>query len=230
MRYMRNKKNLNMPSHYEIFNYWKDKKITNNLDIIRASDEQNGILVVDDWGEPSCWGCGKLVKYLYQYKQYDKWLEQEDFKKIWNYKEIKSKFNRCHILANQFGGSTDVNNMFLLCSHCHGESPDNTNSKIFFAWILNRRKDYEMGYNFHVMTKIFYDYSAMLNLNINEFTNFCINLSNIDRKKLAKRCGSNFGYVTYSSIAGYMVDGFLEHSQKKDDLKILKGKQLSLKL
>ena len=48
-------------SQYKIYDYWKDKAITHNGEVINAKDYHGleDIFVVEDSYVPRCWGCGK---------------------------------------------------------------------------------------------------------------------------------------------------------------------------
>ena len=121
--------------HYKIFDYWKDKAITNNGDIVDVNDEKyfsSSIEVVYDWGEPECFACRKLVAPVLDDKDYEQWLEDEEgLKKIWNHRETRRNLERAHIIPHSLGGNENPDNMFLLCKECHEESPDTNNPKNF---------------------------------------------------------------------------------------------------
>lgn len=49
-------------SHSAIFNYWKDKAITSDGEIILDSDmSKSGISVITDWTRPCCFACCDLM-------------------------------------------------------------------------------------------------------------------------------------------------------------------------
>lgn len=127
-------------SHYKIFDYWKDKCISEDggVHIEGEYDYSKSIAVVEDWGEPTCWGCGKPIK-VEDEELYDKWIENEDLTKIWNCKTLKRTMERCHIKAKALNGNDNPDNLFLLCKRCHKESPDTYNKRMFFKWIYTRR-------------------------------------------------------------------------------------------
>ena len=71
--------------HYKIFDYWKDKAITNNGDIVDVNDEKyfsSSVEVVYDWGEPECFACRKLVAPVLDDKDYEQWLEDEEVRNV----------------------------------------------------------------------------------------------------------------------------------------------------
>lgn len=128
-------------SHYSIFEYWKDKFLKENGSI--DSDGDYSEMVVRDWGEPCCWGCGKpIVSKKEEYYQRD-----GDYKHLWN--DTHGKLERCHIVPGSIGGKDEPQNLFLLCPQCHFLSPDSTNRRSFFRWVYNNRKHSLMG-NMHI--------------------------------------------------------------------------------
>ena len=122
--------------HKKIFNYWKDKCISEDGDVYEEGsyDFSKSIAVVEDWGEPCCWGCGKVIKVEKGVKYFE-WLDNGDFDSIWSCKALTSNVERAHIIPRALGGSdTDPSNLFLLCPKCHEESPDINNKNLFLKW------------------------------------------------------------------------------------------------
>lgn len=121
-------------SHSAIFDYWKDKAITKDGDVICEETHGNikSISVVFDWGEPECWACRRAINEVYKYKTYDELLKT-DISKIWNFSEVKKVLNKCHIVPDSAGGADRPENLFLLCECCHIESPDTENPKNIVA-------------------------------------------------------------------------------------------------
>ena len=133
-------------SHFKIADYWRDKYILPNGDITDFPEE-NALQIVTDFGEPSCWGCGKPIIGHYE-KHLDEYMEDDlttHYKCIWNDPLVKKGYNRCHIIPGALGGGDCPNNLFLMCENCHTESPDTTNPKSFFRWVYLRRSKYNMG-------------------------------------------------------------------------------------
>lgn len=123
---------------YTIYEYWKDKGITETGEI----SDTGGIPVVENPYIPSCWACGKPVhkKSVLDWDKYDKEIEE-----LWTDKKVNSVLQRCHILAKQFGGSDEPENLFLLCEDCHEKSPDTQNRNAFFRWVYRRRGETTHG-------------------------------------------------------------------------------------
>ena len=139
-------------THYKIFDYWRDKVIRVDGEIINSNEnyQRGDETVVDDAYCPRCWGCGC---YVVRDGKLDNWInkncsgEDEEFnlKNLWNSKETKSKLNRCHIIPGALGGADVPSNLFLMCGDCHHLSPDTKYPSMFFKWVLERRKQFLMG-------------------------------------------------------------------------------------
>lgn len=132
-------------NHSVIFDYWKDKYIDVEGKIVFKF--RHGVLpVINDWGEPSCWCCGKFCKGIYENIAYDVDINN-NVNKIWDYKAVKSMLNRCHIVAHSLGGSDNADNLFLMCESCHIQAPDCNDSSMFFKWIYYKRNKKMCLYN-----------------------------------------------------------------------------------
>jgi len=105
------KKKKNLPTKYKIAEHWATKK------------KKPSWLSIDI-GEPTCWGCGEI------------WGGDYDVSKKTTPKEAwqKAPLERCHIVPEALGGSSDPSNLFLMCKSCHESSPDTTDPKEFFEW------------------------------------------------------------------------------------------------
>ena len=139
-------------SHYRIFDYWKDKVVLYSGEVKPASEPRPSSdwdWVVDDWGEPCCWACGKHAikdQDLERFCDANPDTEGSDFyKKLYDLKSVKSRLNRCHIHPKALGGSDSPENLFLMCEECHVLSPDTTNSAAFFRWVYDRKSRYSFG-------------------------------------------------------------------------------------
>lgn len=131
-----------IPAHSVIFDYWKDKYINiKSFDVHTYSDECNSsdyISVVDIWEEPNCWACNLPVK---------DGDNEKHLSKIWNHAGVRSKLQRCHITPNSITKNNEPENIFLMCKRCHKESPDSIYKKMFFRWVVNKRKSCAWGYD-----------------------------------------------------------------------------------
>lgn len=127
-------------SHYAIFDYWKDKCIDKYGNVLEDIPEnfEGTTGVVTDWGEPSCWCCNVVIPAERE-KDYFTWLEEGDFKSIWNSKTVRANTEKAHIVARSLGGEDKPQNLFLLCKRCHKESPDTSNRKMFLSYIYRMR-------------------------------------------------------------------------------------------
>lgn len=131
------------PSHYSVFDYWKDKRITRYGTVVPFTTQSrmvdDSVDVVGDWGEPECWCCGEWVD-LCKIPEYNTMLSNGNTKKIWQSKEVTSKLQRCHIVPKSLGGTYSPSNMFLMCERCHRESPDHLSQKYFLQFVYATRK------------------------------------------------------------------------------------------
>ena len=141
------------PAHSKIFNYWKDKTIfpDGTIGDLKSS---NGLEVVEDWGEPCCWACGKQID-LSRYDGYADDIEKCNFGKIYGYAETRKHLQRCHIIPHSIGGSDDFEgNYFLLCKKCHEESPDTANPQNFFRWVYKKKSNSALSADFKTLYKL----------------------------------------------------------------------------
>ena len=144
--------------HSEISKYWLDKIISKRgkvydsiIEAFEANDNIDIVEVVEHIIKPHCWACNKLIpnnnKVLEQlYKKYRMSEDSEgDLDGFLNDKETTNDLDKCYILAKSLGGEDTPENLFLLCSNCHAESPDTSNPETFIRWIFNRRREYWFG-------------------------------------------------------------------------------------
>lgn len=139
-------------SHYRIFDYWKDKVISSSGEVRTTREckpSPDLEVVVEDWGEPCCWACGKYAvkdEELRRFFESNPDTASDDFfKKLYNLKSLKHNLNRCHIHPNALGGADSPDNLFLMCEECHALSPDTINRAAFFRWVYDRRKKFVNG-------------------------------------------------------------------------------------
>jgi 5-methylcytosine-specific restriction endonuclease McrA len=137
---MKNTDNLNA-THFQIYDYWKNKYIRRDGTILDSWEDDNCIPVVEYDDAPLCWGCGEAIIGEYEKKGFD----NPDLKLLWNDRKVKSKLNRCHIIPRALGGGVEPSNLFLMCPDCHFLSPDTTNASGFFRWVYKNRKEHVCG-------------------------------------------------------------------------------------
>lgn len=185
-----------MPPHSQIFDYWKNKCITSdgNVAIEGEHDRSKSINVVEDWGEPTCWCCGKQIN-VYGNKNYE--TDTTTPSKIWDYKNVAKILNRCHIVPKSLGGKNESNNLFLMCEDCHVESPDYIDPTYFLLYIYSKRKTFSYGIN----------WTEMLN-EINKTANqlgkdvATMSFERIEREKI----GIHSGRMSQKSMVAAVVD------------------------
>lgn len=185
---------------YQIFDYWKDKCITANGDVeidygypgCVPEKIKDSVAVVDDWGEPSCFACGKSLD-LETVSGYNNLLENNNLKQIWNTQFSKSGFQKAHIIAASLGGRTIPENMFCLCETCHKNSPDTIYKKQFFRWIYNRKMQPKYPWN--------YTHEALEELSSLNIPFSFIDPSSFNKDNVTCHCGS----VSESSIVACWV-------------------------
>ena len=115
-----------MPSKADIAFYWRNQ----------AFDTFNYFM---DWGEPSCWACGKWYESCPD-------LEKQGLpvKKVFSYWNKHYYLERCHILPKAHDGCNCPANLTLLCKSCHKASPDTRNLALFATWVKNRASNFEL--------------------------------------------------------------------------------------
>lgn len=138
-------------SHYSILEYWKDKVITREGEVLKYEDKGDRTdchLIIVDRGEPCCWACGKYAVKDDELELFDKdpsVTADNYFKKLYSLPVLKSRLNRCHIKPKALGGADSPENLFLMCEECHALSPDTVNSAAFFRWVYDRNQRYLYG-------------------------------------------------------------------------------------
>lgn len=116
-----------MPSMETIATYWEARKLP-GFDQIPLMDA----------GEPECFACGYCP--LDHYK-----------------KEIKKKIStknlqRAHVVPWSLGGSNDPQNFAILCKRCHEQSPDTSESDIFWSWVAKHPRSGSLAVLFAIST------------------------------------------------------------------------------
>ena len=127
-----------------IFEYWKDKAITEDGRVVidigyEGADEVDtgkSIAVIEDWGEPCCFACNAPLF------DEDDDIETPSLHDLWENKTHAIHYaERAHIVPRAKGGKAEASNMFCLCQRCHHESPDTIYATEFFRWVYQRRKN-----------------------------------------------------------------------------------------
>lgn len=185
-------------THLAILEYWKDKEIDENGNIILSTkNTDRSIQVVKDWGEPVCWCCGDFLN-----EKYD-WQPRSDYRDLYKLSEVKSHLNRCHIIPDSLGGEDRPENLFLLCELCHSEAPDVNDSRAFLKWIYDQRS---YGGYFQRIAKESFEKSE-------------VDLGSVDEEEFKKQCkkvlcSTHGGKLKESSII-YKTIICLKNSVKK---------------
>ena len=133
-----------MSAFFDVFDYWKDKAITEDGRVVIEAgyegadddfDIQKSIPVIVDWREPRCFACNDPLFYE------DDDLDTPSLKDLWDNKtKAIHSAQRAHIVPKAKKGDNEASNIFCLCPRCHLESPDSTFETEFFRWIYQRRK------------------------------------------------------------------------------------------
>ena len=187
-----------MPNNYEIFNYWKDKKLP------------NGGYILHDYREPCCWACGYMV------------VVEEDHlstKDIWL--RTSGVLERCHIIPKMLGGSNEADNLFLMCKKCHIDSPDTSDKDYFFNWVIYRREnrtlfDALVNLNQYDIMKYIDNINILLrtfNISIEDFNNYIDII--LKDEHLIKKIGNEYGYHAKSDNTKNYFYGLMKHIKKE---------------
>ena len=104
----------------------------------------------------------------------------------------KSKLQKCHIVAKQFGGGVSASNIIPLCSLCHDEMPDVTDASEVWRWVKDTKPTYGYGTLFHERA-------------MNECVSRGIDLSRFDRDRFAKLMAEGVGLHLMQSGSGCRI-------------------------
>lgn len=200
-------------THYQIFSYWQDKRLSDY-----TGNVQDNEMVVEDWGEPMCWACGKraiegeALNHLLESAE----IEGDfDYKRIWNNGDVKKKLQRCHIIPAALGGADDPSNLFLLCTNCHYFSPDTTNPRSFFRWVARRRK----GGEFYRLTDMWL--VPKLNLELTERGLPSVEIiaerieGDISSEEIKEYAKKNIGVHSYCLVDSSLISGIADYLEEK---------------
>lgn len=197
-----------------IFNYWKDKAIHKSGRVILEKEAEevkfvDTIPVVQDWGEPMCWACNKPIIGDYELQCEASPYGNDDIPKIWNDKKVKSRLNRCHILAKQLGGPDNVDNLFLMCEPCHRISPDTRNRDAFMRWIYVQRQTHTFGMNFNEIIKKITEEFKSRGYSLKDIA-VMFALVNISEEEICKYMKKNIGKHGFSIAQSSMIIGCVD--------------------
>lgn len=183
-------------TRYEIFEYWKDKYITPNFEIVEEKYQPDGIPVTRfDEAEPSCWVCGIFRPTPIE--------GTEDLKKIWNYKN--QGLDKCHIVSKQFEGKDEPENLFLLCPRCHNLSPDTKNEKHFFMWVYKERTEGPTWMK-NIINEMRRCSKDITGYEFEEIPIFNNNKSLFDMKEVLKNCAFHGRTISDTSLAHEILE------------------------
>ena len=197
-----------MVGHYRIMKNWLGKTITRK-GIVGTDINADAILIIEDEGEPMCWGCGKPIISNIEKGMQATVLQDDDIKRLWSTSKVLSKLNRCHITPASLGGSDNADNLFLMCRDCHFASPDTLNREAFFRWVYKQRKSKVSG------VKSFQELSRLLNEelsdrdlpNYNEILDMC---PDIDFGKAESYIKSMMTTHTTSLVTSSLIVAFAD--------------------
>lgn len=198
--------------HSNIFEYFKDKCITENGELTievaynghdpTKANISNSIPVIEDWGEPCCFACNAWTGVALN-------NQDGDLTQLWDNPAVKRQLQRAHIIPDALGGSDTASNLFCLCRRCHRDSPDTLYASEFFRWVYLRRKEGQLTQR--ALTKA-----------INECKKRNINPSFIHTgttfDMTFETMGSHGGSISESSFVASLVGGALERQKALDGL------------
>jgi len=152
-----------MPTKSRIAKHWLHDHLQPYDKIEQLSDFQRK-LATQDWGEPSCWACGKWENTS------DCTDPNASLSKIFKSWDGATFLERCHVVPKMLGGSDDCSNLVLLCKKCHKDSPDVKNPKFIQRWII-KKKPYGLSF-FKAMLEINQDAIKYAYENIEELQEY----------------------------------------------------------
>ena len=221
---------------YDIFDYWKDKAITKDGEIVietgyEGCDEEkfdiaNTIPVVIDWGEPQCFACGSMIYGFGDIR------DDIELKTLWNLNKPFSHMQRCHIVPKALGGSDSPSNLFMLCKECHHDSPDTIYPKAFFRWVYQRRTHSIMDEVREQLDSLGIPYNFVGAVDINNFSKIGNSHGgNIVRSTLVSLYvgGAEEAYKKYQTFISQMND-YEKYIELNDEEKIRLGNLVLNKL
>ena len=147
-----------------------------------------------DWADAHnhCWRCGKKTSHL----------------------------EKCHIIAEQFGGKKTPDNLVILCNSCHKEAPDFNQTDKMWNWIKNTSTTF---YAEFLSKRVKKEYEDMTGENLfdkfkslidNKFTE--TDILNVVKKHMHK-IGFHGGNVSYSTYA-CLLENVIEELEQKNKI------------
>jgi len=113
----------NMPSRQKIADYWSASKEGQDH-ILRIRDtyhvDVSDLLCIEN-DIPHCWACNVTSVSASS-----------------SYNDSYLGLDRCHIIPKALGGPDAVENLVLMCTRCHNDSPDTIDESIFWKWFTQR--------------------------------------------------------------------------------------------
>lgn len=168
---MASKKRGSTKSIQSIHKHWYEKSVNSPQEVIDLIGEDSYIYIIEGEG-CECYACGVKTKGL----------------------------QRCHIVPHALGGSTDNDNMFLMCEECHSGNPDSVYTDLFYKYVKN--KD---SYINSTASKVFAIAEYLIaEATEDELKNFEINAKSDDLKRLMMTTEADkfsVGCFNHTSIA-----------------------------
>jgi len=118
---------------------------------------------------------------------------------------------RCHIIAKSLGGSYKCDNLFLMCEDCHQRSPNTTDPKIFFEWVVktNARIIYykkELGKGLTDIAKEIFSSKRPTELSLEEWSEKLHKfVCGFYSEEFSKHCRENM--IRHGGVNLYNLDG-----------------------
>lgn len=115
---------------------------------------------------------------------------------------------RCHIVPHSCGGSTEYDNMFLMCEMCHQDNPDTIYADMFYKYVKGRES--HLSRTFGAFHKLITDFALdateeeLSNLNVfteSSFKQQIQEYQNIPIESHSTGCYNHMSPATMATIA-----------------------------
>lgn len=130
----------NMPSVAKVFRYWYEQ-----YNEIAEGDGFNDLCsglqnMYYDPGEPCCMRCGWRVPEVKEIKE----ARAKSLNAVWN--KANQWLDRAHLADHMQGGSSEPENLFMLCGPCHDKMPSFSDRNKALEWVttFTRPKNFAM--------------------------------------------------------------------------------------